>query len=76
MVSSDSNTDTEEDESDWEDEKFGNIQDFEFDVSTAGTKFEINNETSAIDVFFNIGMRKYSTYYLHAVITMQKKLAL
>ncbi|KAF0725559.1 piggyBac transposable element-derived protein 4-like [Aphis craccivora] len=52
VVSSDSNTDTEEDESDWEDEKFGNIQDFEFDVSTAGTKFEINNETSAIDVFF------------------------
>ncbi|XP_050064230.1 clumping factor B-like [Aphis gossypii] len=52
VVSSDSNTDTEEDESDWEDEKFGNIQDFEFDVSTAETKFEINNETSAIDVFF------------------------
>ncbi|CAI6355744.1 unnamed protein product [Macrosiphum euphorbiae] len=52
VVSSDSNTDAEEDESDWEDEKFGNIQDFEFDVSTAGTKFEINNETSAIDVFF------------------------
>lgn len=62
VISSISNTDTEEDESDWEDEKFGNIQDFEFDVSTARIKFEINNETSAIDVFFsNFGMRKYST---------------
>lgn len=52
VVSSNSNSDTEEDGSDWEDEKFGSIQDFGFDVSTAGTKFEINNETSAIDIFF------------------------
>lgn len=74
MVSSDSNTDTEEEESDWEDEKFGNIQDFEFDVSTAGTKFEINNDTSAIGVFFKFWDEEVFNLLLTCTNNYAKKL--
>jgi len=48
-------SDSESEESNWEENIFGDIEDFNFDSNSAGVKVYINDDSSPIDVFFKIG---------------------
>lgn len=69
-----SSTDSEDDESDWEDEKLGEIEDFHFDSSNTGVKIDINNNSTPVDVFYQFWDNDIFNLFLTCTNNYQKKL--
>lgn len=69
-----SSTDSETDESDWEDGKLGEIDDFHFDTSNAGIKIDINSNSTPVDVSFQFWDDDIFNLLLTCTNNYQKKL--